>query len=98
MCTRRVCRSKACSCKSHTVPAAFEEHRLYNLKATLAYKGTAYKGWQVQNGKSKVPTIQEKIEAAICAVKCEDRRVLRLQGAGRTDAGVHARGQARLGR
>ena len=66
---------------------------VYNFKAVLAYKGTAYRGWQIQNGKTLVPTVQQKVEKALTAVKKEDRRVLRIQGAGRTDAGVHARGQ-----
>lgn len=73
--------------------AGQEEWGIYNFKATIAYKGTAYKGWQIQNGRSKVPTIQDRVEAALSAVKCESRRLLRIQGAGRTDAGVHARGQ-----
>jgi len=58
-----------------------------NIKLTIEYDGTNYQGWQVQpNG----VTIQEVLEQAlekILGVKS------RLNGSGRTDAGVHALGQ-----
>ncbi len=58
-----------------------------NLKLVLAYDGTDFHGWQRQAG---VRTVQEEVEAVL-------RRVLghpvHVQGASRTDAGVHARGQ-----
>jgi tRNA pseudouridine38-40 synthase len=57
------------------------------VKLTLAYDGTRYVGWQVQpNG----PSIQAAIERALATLHGAPRRVT---GAGRTDAGVHARGQ-----
>lgn len=50
----------------------------------LAYKGTAYKGWQTQpNG----TTVQEVLEKALSTVL---RTTICIVGAGRTDAGVHA--------
>ena len=56
-------------------------------KLTIEYDGTPYVGWQIQdNG----PTIQGALTAAITAFTGE--RVA-VQGAGRTDAGVHAFGQ-----
>lgn len=56
-------------------------------KLTIAYKGTHYHGWQLQpNGIS----IQEEIEKALAIIL---RASVRLVGAGRTDAGVHALGQ-----
>ncbi|MGC1783028.1 MAG: tRNA pseudouridine synthase A [Acidobacteriaceae bacterium] len=58
-----------------------------NWKLTLAYDGTAFHGWQVQPGGK---TIQGTLSDAIAIVAAE--RVL-PQGAGRTDAGVHAAGQ-----
>jgi tRNA pseudouridine38-40 synthase len=58
-----------------------------NWKLTLAYDGTHFHGWQVQPGKK---TVQGILSDAIAAVA--DERVL-PQGAGRTDAGVHAAGQ-----
>jgi tRNA pseudouridine38-40 synthase len=54
---------------------------------TVAYDGTDYVGWQRQaNGLS----IQEVIENALREL---DEREVRVTGAGRTDAGVHALGQ-----
>lgn len=58
-----------------------------NWKLTLAYDGTDYFGWQVQPDRA---TIQGELAAAVERVTGE--RVL-PQGSGRTDAGVHARGQ-----
>jgi tRNA pseudouridine38-40 synthase len=57
------------------------------LKLTLEYDGSGFVGWQVQpNGRS----VQEELEKGIERL-CAER--LRVTGAGRTDAGVHARGQ-----
>ncbi len=53
----------------------------------LEYNGTCYYGFQLQLHK---PTIQEEIEKALGKLTGEKIRVL---GASRTDAGVHARGQ-----
>ena len=55
---------------------------------TISYKGTGYVGWQNQkNGKS----VQKTIEKAISKLLRQD---VELAGSGRTDAGVHAFGQA----
>src|SRR3954471_9575162 len=58
-----------------------------NLKLTLAYDGTDFKGWQVQPDAS---TIQAMLASAIGRITGE--KVL-PQGSGRTDAGVHALAQ-----
>ncbi|MGB3081869.1 MAG: tRNA pseudouridine(38-40) synthase TruA [Candidatus Omnitrophota bacterium] len=59
-----------------------------NIKLTISYDGTGYKGWQVQaNGR----TVQEELEGAIKKVFGGPHRVF---AASRTDAGVHAKGQA----
>lgn len=55
---------------------------------TLAYDGTRYAGFQRQP--SGILTIQAELERAIAAVTGAFSRVL---AAGRTDAGVHAKGQ-----
>lgn len=58
-----------------------------NIKLTIEYDGTDYHGWQVQpNGR----TIQEVIEQALEKILGAKTR---LNGSGRTDAGVHALGQ-----
>ena len=53
----------------------------------VAYDGTAYGGWQVQ---PNAPTIQACIEKALKELTGE---TIRIHGSGRTDAGVHAKGQ-----
>jgi tRNA pseudouridine38-40 synthase len=58
-----------------------------NLCLVLSYQGTHYHGWQIQPDKI---TIQETVERAISDLTSEK---IMLQGAGRTDAGVHALGQ-----
>jgi tRNA pseudouridine38-40 synthase len=56
-------------------------------RLTIEYDGTAFVGWQMQaNG----PSVQALITAAIASF-CGEQ--VTLQGAGRTDAGVHALGQ-----
>ncbi|MGD8399802.1 MAG: tRNA pseudouridine(38-40) synthase TruA [Bacillota bacterium] len=60
-----------------------------NLKLVLAYDGTRYAGYQKQVGQT-APTIQATLETAILKISGE---MVGVTGAGRTDAGVHARGQ-----
>ena len=65
---------------------------MHTLKLVIAYDGTRYGGWQTQRGpQAKTPSIQSTIEAALQRVTQEPARVT---GSGRTDAGVHAAGQA----
>ncbi|MCD6519076.1 MAG: tRNA pseudouridine(38-40) synthase TruA [Anaerolineae bacterium] len=58
-----------------------------NYRATVEYDGTEYSGFQVQVGRR---TIQGELEAALQRIT---QQSIRVNGAGRTDAGVHARGQ-----
>ncbi len=58
-----------------------------NIALLLEYDGTAYGGWQVQKN---AESIQGTIEDTLSRLLQEKVKVV---GAGRTDAGVHARGQ-----
>jgi tRNA pseudouridine38-40 synthase len=60
---------------------------MHNIKMTVAYDGTDFHGWQIQPGK---PTIQGALGDV--ARKLTQEKIF-IQGAGRTDAGVHALGQ-----
>ncbi len=57
------------------------------IKLTIEYDGTNYAGWQVQ---PNAVTIQSRLEEAVKRLTGES---VKVYGAGRTDAGVHARGQ-----
>ena len=59
-----------------------------NIKLLIQYDGTRYSGWQSQEHTEQ--TIQGKIEKVLERMTGEP---VELQGSGRTDAGVHARGQ-----
>lgn len=58
-----------------------------NIRLVVEYDGTGYAGWQKQE---KDRTVQGEIEGVLLRVLQETVNVL---GAGRTDAGTHARGQ-----
>src|ERR1700677_4632195 len=66
-----------------------EEPRTVRLRVDLSYDGSGFSGWAAQPGRR---TVEAELDQAL-------GRVLRLPGppkltvAGRTDAGVHARGQ-----
>ncbi len=57
------------------------------FRLQVEYDGSAYSGWQLQNGQV---TVQGEIENALKTILGYQ---IRITGAGRTDAGVHARGQ-----
>lgn len=59
-----------------------------NFKLLIQYDGTRYKGWQRQRTTDQ--TIQGKLEAILTR---QFGIVIEVDGSGRTDAGVHARGQ-----
>ena len=58
-----------------------------NLRITLSYDGSEFRGWQIQPG---LPTVQGVL--ADCLGRITSEKVL-PQGSGRTDAGVHALAQ-----
>lgn len=59
-----------------------------NLRLQIAYDGSRYRGWQRLPGQDM--TIQGKLETALSRILGEEIEVI---GSGRTDAGVHAKGQ-----
>ncbi len=59
------------------------------FKLTLEYDGTDFNGWQLQCNVQR--TIQGEVEKALSKIFKKPR--IPLIGSGRTDAGVHARGQ-----
>jgi len=59
-----------------------------NIKITIEYNGTDLSGWQLQKPGKR--TVQGEIEQAL---KIIFKKHIRINGSGRTDAGVHATGQ-----
>ena len=57
------------------------------FKLTIEYDGSPFAGWQIQ---ADQPTVQGVLTIAVERLTGE---TVHVQGAGRTDAGVHARGQ-----
>ncbi len=58
------------------------------FRLVVSYLGGSYRGWQRQDN---APSVQAEIEKALGTVFCGLR--VTVEGSGRTDAGVHARGQ-----
>ena len=59
-----------------------------HVKLTIQYDGTRYDGWQRQGNTDN--TLQGRLEGVLSRMV---GKPVEIQGAGRTDAGVHARGQ-----
>ena len=64
-----------------------EEKNSRRFVFQVSYDGTAYRGWQFQ---PDADTVQGRIESSILEITGSESRI---NGAGRTDAGVHAVGQ-----
>lgn len=60
---------------------------MMTYRLVIEYDGGAYYGWQIQTGQ---PTVQEALEGALAIVF---KQPIPIVGSGRTDRGVHARGQ-----
>jgi len=67
-----------------------EEATTARVRLDVAYDGTHFSGWAVQPG---LRTVQGTLESALDRVLRMPAGTSRLSVAGRTDAGVHARGQ-----
>ena len=59
-----------------------------NLRLDICYDGTRYRGWQRLPGRED--TLQGKLEITLSRILGEP---IEIHGSGRTDAGVHAKGQ-----
>ena len=59
-----------------------------NIRLDICYDGTRYNGWQRQTAHDN--TIQGKLETALSRILAEP---IEISASGRTDTGVHARGQ-----
>jgi tRNA pseudouridine38-40 synthase len=71
-----------------THPSEGEGSRhLRHLRLVIEYAGDAFAGWQIQ---PDARTVQGELERALAAIT---RETIRVHGASRTDAGVHALGQ-----
>jgi tRNA pseudouridine38-40 synthase len=62
------------------------------IRITVSYDGTNYHGWQVQRCKVPpgLPTVQGALEAVLEQI---EGAAVKVEGSGRTDAGVHALAQ-----
>ena len=67
------------------------------IKLTIAYDGTNYRGWQIQqptaaHPEGSVPTIQGALQRALGQLLPKEGNTIPVVGASRTDSGVHALG------
>lgn len=62
-----------------------------NYRLLIQYDGTRYDGWQKQRNTGQ--TIQGRLEAVLAKLCGCPEGEIEVHGSGRTDAGVHARGQ-----
>lgn len=74
--------------RSHCLSSSTSSTTRY--RARVAYDGSGYQGFQLQGPDER--TVQLVLEAALCQRLNQEK--VRVVAAGRTDGGVHARGQA----
>ncbi len=70
------------------VDKKIKKKMIHNYKFIVQYEGTRYQGWQKQESTGN--TIQGKLEAILKHLTGQE---IQVDGSGRTDAGVHSRGQ-----
>ncbi len=76
--------SRAAQSRARSAPVG----PMRNVKLTIAYDGTEFHGWQAQPGYRTVQGTLQTLLTPLCAGVMPD-----CNACGRTDAGVHARGQ-----
>lgn len=76
---------------NHEELAVEESENQIRYRGRVAYDGSMYRGFQIQEG-SRARTIQASLEDVL--QRRFNRSSIRVVGAGRTDSGVSARGQA----
>jgi tRNA pseudouridine38-40 synthase len=69
-----------------------QDNQLIRYRGRVAYDGSKFQGFQIQLGKRNARSVQGTLEEVL--QQRFNRDDIRVVGAGRTDAGVHARGQA----
>ena len=77
--------------KATVNPETSDKETPKSVVLTLAYDGTAFRGWQRLPGAGR--TVQEAVENALVAISGQG---LPVSGASRTDGGVHASGQCAM--
>lgn len=75
------------NCQENTDQGTGSNNGLSRRKLIIEYDGTRYNGWQIQKNAPSVQAALEKAASHLAGIP------IRIRGAGRTDAGVHARGQ-----
>jgi tRNA pseudouridine38-40 synthase len=76
------------STEARTAKRSARKGGLVRYSARVEYDGTDFAGFQAQPGRR---TVQGELEKAL--TRLNDGKRIRIDGAGRTDAGVHAQGQ-----
>ena len=61
---------------------------MFNYQIVIEYLGTNYVGWQIQKNGPSIQLIVQKALTKVLGSK------IKINGSGRTDAGVHAKGQS----
>ena len=61
---------------------------MFNYQIIIEYIGTDFVGWQIQKNGLSIQSIVQKALSKVLKSK------IKINGSGRTDAGVHAKGQS----